>query len=97
VKTVDLKLKHIHEEGRDFIVRVCMNVEDVDAVVLGSIVRQCDECGRSVWFDVNQIPPVVPGVTIEGEVALCVACTVLHTLYDGTPPNWVGPRPEDLL
>lgn len=95
---MELKLKHIHDEGRDFIIRVCMNVEDADRLVPGSIVRQCEECGRDVWFDANQERPIVPGVTFEAEVVLCLHCTALHQLYDSNPVLWVGPvRTEDLL
>lgn len=93
---MELRLKHIHDKGRDFIIRVCMYVEDADFVTEGSVVRQCGECDRDVWYATNQAVPVVPGLVFEGEVLLCLPCTMLHQAMDVEPTKWVGPSPSDL-
>jgi hypothetical protein len=89
---MQLRLTKLHEEGRDFLVRVCMYVEDASWVVEGSVVRQCEECGRDVWYHEPQAIPVVLGTTIEAEVILCLPCMVLHQALDAEPPKWILPN-----
>jgi hypothetical protein len=88
---MDVKLKHLHEEGGDdYIIRVCMSVADAlaDTVVDDSIIRQCDECGVDVWFHTKQQVPVVLGKVFAGEVLLCMSCTVMHAALDNEPMKW---------
>ena len=91
-----IKLTKIHEPDQTWIVRLCMSVDDVAEPVEGSVRRPCDECGRLVWYDVNQPIPEVPGVTFDGEVAICTACFVVHEAYGREPAKFVGPTPWDV-
>jgi hypothetical protein len=93
---MELRLQKLHDPKRDFIIRCCMYVEDADYVVVGSVVRQCEECDRDIWYATNQKTPVVPGVVFEGEVLLCLPCVMMHQSLDPEPPKWVGPSPESL-
>jgi hypothetical protein len=91
-----LRLMKLHEEGREFLIRCCMFVGDGDFVTVGSVVRQCEECGRDVWYATNQVAPIVPGKVFEGEVLLCLPCVLLHQAFDNEDPQWIGPTPWDL-
>jgi hypothetical protein len=88
---VELKLAHIHDEDQNWLIRMCMKVSEGPAYVESSIVRQCEECGVDIWYDTAQVPPIVPGMQMDGEVVLCAPCTFLHQAMDEQPPNWILP------
>lgn len=94
---MEVRLKHLHDEGSNYMVRVCMFVDDsTEFVAEGSVVRQCEECDRDIWYATRQKPPVILGQTVDGEVVLCLPCTMLHQSLDDEPAQWIMPRLEDL-
>lgn len=89
------RLTKLHDPDRNFLVRCCMTVAAAVIVVPGSVVRQCEECDIDIWYSPNQVLPVMPGIDIEGEVLLCLPCTMYHQSMD-EDPKWLGPRPPGL-
>jgi hypothetical protein len=97
VTAVELRLKHLHDDDKNYMIRVCMFVGEDDFTVEGSVVRQCEECDRDIWYATHQKPPVIIGQVSDGEVLLCLPCTLLHQAMDTEPAQWIMPRMEDLL
>lgn len=91
-----VRLTEIHDPDKNFLIRVCMLVEDASpgSVVAGSVVKQCQECHANVWYATQQVIPEVPdGVVVDGEIVLCMPCTLLHQIIQAEPPKWLGPLP----
>jgi hypothetical protein len=94
-----LRMMHIHDPEKHYLVRVCMLRGEFasEDVAPDSEIRQCAECERDIWYHTTQVPPTVPDVEIaDGEVLLCLGCTVLHQVVGEDEPKWIGPTPGDL-
>lgn len=88
---MDVRLTFLHDDGKDYMIRVCMGLDEALITVPGSVVRQCEECDKDVWYDTRQTAPVPPeGVTIEREVVLCLNCTAIHAVLDKEPMKWAN-------
>lgn len=90
-----VRLTHLHDPARNFLVRVCATVEEdespgfgVIVPVHGSVRRACEECDAVVWYDPSQPVPVVEDVEFEAEVLLCIGCALLHQSLDDGPIKW---------
>lgn len=90
---MSIRLTHIHDPEKNYLIRMCMSVEDLAKPYVPSTVKQCAECGCDVWYSEVQVVPVPEGVVIDGEVVLCTGCTLLHQAYQEGPINWAGPAP----
>lgn len=93
---IEVRLTQIHDPEKNFLIRVCMLTTDTapGSVTPDSVVRQCAECDAKVWFATKQAIPVVEGTRIDGEILLCLPCTLLHQMIEDHPPKWIGPRPD---
>ena len=89
-----VRLTKLHEPDKNYMIRVCMLVVDATEFTATSVIEQCEECGQDIWVDVKQVvPPPPEGMTIEGEVRLCLRCTAIHAAIDDVPQKWLGPSP----
>ena len=87
---MELRLTKLHEPDRNFIIRVCMLVEDATLYVATSTIEQCEECDADIWVDQAQVTPPPPeGMTIEGEVRMCMRCTAIHAAIDNEDMQWL--------
>jgi len=90
---MDVKLTYLHEPDKNYMVRVCMLVEEALLTAPGSVIEQCMECDRPIWVAANQPMPDPPeGMHIDGEVRLCLQCTAVHAMLDDEPMKWIGPE-----
>lgn len=95
----EFRLKKLHVEGEDWLVRICVPVALVsaDQAVPGSIIRECEECDVPVWFDPNQvIPDPPPESNMLGTVILCYRCGALHMAAQTEPVQWLDQPDLDL-
>ena len=90
---MDVKLTYLHEPDKNYMIRVCMLVEEALMWIPTSVIEQCEECGRDIWVDTRQVmPPPPDGMHIDGEVRLCLQCTAIHGMLDDEPMKWIGPE-----
>jgi uncharacterized protein with PIN domain len=79
---MELRLKWLHDDERNFVVRICMTVADAKYIAEPSEKRTCEECDAEVWYYLEQVVPAPLGVDIEREVVLCHRCGALHMSQD---------------
>lgn len=90
---MDVRLTFLHDPDKDYMIRVCMTVEQALLHTPHSVMKQCEECDVDVWYDTHQVaPPTPPGFTIEREVILCLNCTAIHAMLDDEPMKWTPPE-----
>lgn len=88
-----IKLTKLHDPDQYWIVRICVTVAECAEPLSSSVVRECDECGVPVWYDTAQVVPWPlsdEGKEPDGEVLLCLACTMIHMMVSKEPPKWIG-------
>lgn len=84
----------LHDPDKNYMIRVCMLVEEALMFTDRSVIEQCGECGRDIWVDTQQVvPPAPDGIRIDGEVRLCLQCTAIHAAIIDGPMTWVGLDP----
>ncbi len=89
-----VKLTWLHDDpSKNYMIRVCMLVQEASLHIPGSVIEQCAECDRDIWVAPNQVVPVPEDIVIDGEVRLCLACTAIHGALDSEPMKWLGPGP----
>ena len=86
---MDVRLKFLHEDGKDYLIRMCMRVSDSIYVTPRSVIRKCEECDAPIWYDTQQKLPNPPDIVLEREVLLCMECTAVHAMLDDEPMKWV--------
>lgn len=86
----DLKLAHIHDDDKNYRIRVCMPVALAITHMPGSVQVPCDECGEDVWMDPH-MPLPDADVQIDGDVNLCFKCVGIHAAVAKEPVKWIGP------
>lgn len=86
---MELKLQHLLDDEKDWAIRICIPVDVAQWISPGSIQKECEDCGRLIWYDPNQPVPTIPGVFFEGEVSLCAPCGQLYMEADPNPVKWI--------
>ena len=88
---MDVRLKFLHEDGKDYLIRICMTVDEANYVSPRSVIRQCEECDTKVWYDTQQKIPTIPDKVLEREVILCITCAAIHGMIGDEPMKWADP------
>jgi hypothetical protein len=65
----------IHDEGKNYMIRLCMLVDDAEFIIEGSKIHACDGCEALIWVKEDQVLPELPeGVELSGHLSLCPSC-----------------------